>query len=72
MESKFNKLKPHQNILYTTFDYDSIMIYSNDAFSKDGKSNTIEAKNGQKLLPAFDMNSLSKSDIVRVKKMYKC
>ncbi|GIY10626.1 astacin-like metalloprotease toxin 1 [Caerostris darwini] len=72
MEFNFAKLNPNQNILYTTFDYGSIMIYGNDAFSKDGKSTTMEAKNGQKLLNPFDKQGLTKSDIERVKKMYKC
>nr|P84748.1 RecName: Full=Astacin-like peptidase p16 [Argiope aurantia] len=36
MEFNFAKLAPSQNILYTTFDYGSIMIYGNDAFSRDG------------------------------------
>ncbi|GIY20493.1 astacin-like metalloprotease toxin 1 [Caerostris darwini] len=71
-EGNFVKLEPHQNILYTEFDYDSIMIYGNKAFSKDGQSNTIEAKNGQELLPSFQKKSLTESDIVSVKKMYKC
>ncbi|GIY20489.1 hypothetical protein CDAR_311 [Caerostris darwini] len=68
----FDKLEPHLNIVYTEFDYDSIMIYGNKAFSKDNKSNTIEAKNGQKLLPSFQKKSISKLDIVSLKKMYKC
>ncbi|KFM66189.1 Astacin-like metalloprotease toxin, partial [Stegodyphus mimosarum] len=46
MEHNFDKLKPNQNILYTPFDYDSIMIYGNHAFSKDGTSVTMRAKNG--------------------------
>ncbi|KAF8794421.1 Astacin-like metalloprotease toxin 1 [Argiope bruennichi] len=49
MESNFAKLSPNQNILYTTFDYNSIMIYGNTAFSHNGYW-TMEAKNGQRLL----------------------
>ncbi|GIY22743.1 astacin-like metalloprotease toxin 1 [Caerostris darwini] len=71
-EQNFVKLNPNQNILYTAFDYDSIMIYGNKAFSKDGKSTTVKAKNGQKLLEAFQKKSLTESDIKKVKKMYKC
>ncbi|KAF8794422.1 astacin-like metalloprotease toxin 5 [Argiope bruennichi] len=71
MEFNFAKLAPTQNLLLTPFDYDSIMIYGNDAFSKDG-SNTMVAKNGQKLYNPYDKQSLTKSDAERVKKMYNC
>ncbi|GFY69513.1 astacin-like metalloprotease toxin 1 [Trichonephila inaurata madagascariensis] len=70
-EYNFDKLAPTQNILYTPFDYDSIMIYGNDAFSKN-KQDTMVAKNGRKLLNPFDKNSMTKSDIDRVNKMYHC
>ncbi|CAL1288279.1 unnamed protein product [Larinioides sclopetarius] len=71
MEFNFAKLAPSQNLLLTAFDYGSIMIYGNDAFSKDG-SPTMVAKNGQKLLNPFDKQSLTSSDAERVKKMYNC
>ncbi|CAL1288284.1 unnamed protein product [Larinioides sclopetarius] len=71
MEFNFAKLSPSQNVLYTTFDYGSIMIYGNDAFSKDG-SHTMVAKNGQKLLNPFDKLVMTQSDVTRVKKMYRC
>ncbi|XP_054715103.1 astacin-like metalloprotease toxin 5 [Uloborus diversus] len=72
MEGNFAKLAASQNILYTTFDYNSIMIYGNKSFSKDGRSDTMVAKNGQKLLDPFNKQGMTKSDIERVKKMYKC
>ncbi|KAF8794419.1 Astacin-like metalloprotease toxin 1 [Argiope bruennichi] len=71
MEFNFAKLAPSQNILYTTFDYGSIMIYGNDAFSKDG-SPTMVAKNGQRLLNPFDKQVMTQSDVTRVRKMYNC
>ncbi|XP_055930027.1 astacin-like metalloprotease toxin 5 [Argiope bruennichi] len=71
MESNFAKLAPHQNILFTSFDYNSIMIYGNKAFSRNGMA-TMEAKTGQKLSDPYDKNSMSRSDIERVKKMYGC
>ncbi|GFY69514.1 astacin-like metalloprotease toxin 1 [Trichonephila inaurata madagascariensis] len=70
-EYNFDKLAPTQNILFTPFDYDSIMIYGNDAFSKN-KRDTMVAKNGRKLLNPFDKNSMTKLDIERVNKMYNC
>ncbi|GFT68123.1 zinc metalloproteinase nas-15 [Nephila pilipes] len=70
-EFNFNKLSPSQNILYTLFDYGSIMIYGNDAFSKNGQD-TMVAKNGQKLYNPFDKSSMTKLDIERFNKMYNC
>ncbi|XP_071037797.1 astacin-like metalloprotease toxin 5 [Parasteatoda tepidariorum] len=67
----FRKLNPESNILYNSFDYDSIMIYGNKAFSKNGKD-TMVAKNGQKLVHPAKKPGLSKNDIERANKMYKC
>ena len=55
-----------------TFDYNSVMLYGNTAFSKDGRSNTMVAKTGQRLYETYDKPGLSKSDIKRVRKMYWC
>ncbi|KAG8185516.1 hypothetical protein JTE90_019770 [Oedothorax gibbosus] len=71
MEHNFNKLSPSQNILYTTFDYNSIMIYANDAFSKNGQP-TMVARNGQRLTNAYAKSGMTNSDVYRVKKMYNC
>ncbi|XP_035213661.1 astacin-like metalloprotease toxin 5 [Stegodyphus dumicola] len=72
MESNFVKLSYAQNLLLTPFDYDSVMIYGNKAFSKDGRSDTMVAKNGQRLLDPYYKQGMTKSDITRVKKMYNC
>lgn len=72
MESNFVKLSENQNLLLTPFDYDSIMIYGNTAFSKDGMALTMKAKNGQKLLDPYNKNGMTDSDIKRVNTMYKC
>lgn len=70
--ANFRKLRGDENLLLTPFDYDSIMIYGNYAFSKDGFSKTMEAKNGQALLDPFAKSRLTESDIQRVRKLYKC
>ncbi len=73
MESQFALLKPSENLLLTPFDHDSIMLYGNFAFSKEfGKSKTMEAKNGKKLLDPYDKNGLTRSDIARVNEMDGC
>ncbi|XP_015916703.2 astacin-like metalloprotease toxin 5 [Parasteatoda tepidariorum] len=70
-KKNFIKLNPEENILYNDFDYDSIMIYGNKALSKNGKD-TMVAKNGRTLVDPFNKNEMTKSDIERFKKMYKC
>lgn len=72
MDTQFFLLKPHENLLLDSFDYNSIMLYGNTAFSKDGRSPTMVAKNGQRLLETYDKPGLSRSDIIRINKMYKC
>ncbi|XP_015920499.1 astacin-like metalloprotease toxin 5 [Parasteatoda tepidariorum] len=70
-QKNFRKLSPQGNILYNTFDYDSIMIYDSKAFSMNGKD-TMVARNGQRLFHAFKKPGMTKSDIERVNKLYKC
>ncbi|XP_054711312.1 astacin-like metalloprotease toxin 1 [Uloborus diversus] len=72
LEDQFTKLQRHQNQLLDTFDYNSVMLYGNTAFSKDGKSNTMVARTGVKLYETYDKPGLSDSDVKRVRKMYWC
>ena len=72
MESQFALLKPHENLLLDTFDTNSIMLYGNTAFSKDRVSKTMVARSGVPLKETYDKPGLSASDIIRVKKMYRC
>ncbi|GBM78201.1 Astacin-like metalloprotease toxin 1 [Araneus ventricosus] len=72
MESNFVKLAPNQNWLITPFDYESIMIYGNHAFSKDGTSITMKAKNGKQLFEPYKKIGMTASDIKRVNTMYEC
>ncbi|XP_021002970.2 astacin-like metalloprotease toxin 5 [Parasteatoda tepidariorum] len=71
MRFNFNKLSPHQNVLYNTFDYNSIMIYGNKSFSTNGKD-TMVARNGQKLSDPYNKQGMTRNDIERVNKMYNC
>ncbi|GFY62002.1 astacin-like metalloprotease toxin 1 [Trichonephila inaurata madagascariensis] len=41
---QFIKLKPHENRLINKFDYDSIMLYGEKTFSRDGRSKTMKSK----------------------------
>ncbi|XP_042905001.1 astacin-like metalloprotease toxin 5 [Parasteatoda tepidariorum] len=71
MKGNFFKLKPHENILYNTFDYDSIMIYGSKSFSMNGRD-TMVARNGHKLVDAFYKSKMTSSDEYRMRKMYNC
>nr|XP_042902508.1 astacin-like metalloprotease toxin 5 [Parasteatoda tepidariorum] len=72
MAPQFTKLDAHQNIIYNKFDHDSIMMYGNFAWSKDGKQKTMISMNGKKLLEIKDKKGLTASDIQRINKMYNC
>ncbi|UYV76934.1 hypothetical protein LAZ67_14002480 [Cordylochernes scorpioides] len=73
MAGQFKILAAHDNTLYNKFDYESIMIYGEYAFSKDGKSKTMEDKNKiHKLSEPYTKQSMTVSDIERVNKLYDC
>ncbi|XP_035227332.1 astacin-like metalloprotease toxin 4 [Stegodyphus dumicola] len=72
-KDQFYKLSPSENRLLDTFDYDSIMLYGERTFSKDGWTKTMTAKErGRKLVDVYDKKGLSNSDIRRIKKLYEC
>ncbi|XP_023230424.1 astacin-like metalloprotease toxin 1 [Centruroides sculpturatus] len=71
-EVNFERLSPDKITIYNDFDYESIMLYGNYVFSKDGKSMTIEAKSGVELLHPYIKGGLSPSDVYRIKKLYEC
>ncbi|GFS43212.1 astacin-like metalloprotease toxin 1 [Trichonephila inaurata madagascariensis] len=73
MEPQFFKLKPEQNQLLTPFDYDSIMLYGSYTFSKDRRNlKTMVGKNDMYLKDVIRKYFMSKSDILRIKKLYNC
>ncbi|KAL1453415.1 hypothetical protein WDU94_007555 [Cyamophila willieti] len=69
----FRKMRADQvNLLDEKFDYKSVMMYDEYAFSKDGKSPTIQSRSGEVIGPLWMKNSLSESDIRRIHKLYQC
>ncbi|XP_035227709.1 astacin-like metalloprotease toxin 5 [Stegodyphus dumicola] len=66
----FRLLKPHENRLLTPFDYDSVMLYGETAFSIDGIKKSMEAKDGRHL-PNWK-SGMSASDEKRLKMLYNC
>ncbi|NP_001301048.1 Astacin-like metalloprotease toxin 1-like precursor [Limulus polyphemus] len=72
MEIWFKKMSVFENRLLDTFDYDSIMLYGETSFSKDGRSRVMTAKDGTFLKEPYNKPGLSKSDILRINKLYEC
>ncbi|KFM81528.1 Zinc metalloproteinase nas-39, partial [Stegodyphus mimosarum] len=68
----FRKLLPQQNRLLTPFDYNSIMLYGETAFSKDGVLKTIVAKDGRFLPANAYKKEMSESDAQRIRLLYEC
>jgi hypothetical protein len=56
------------------FDYDSIMIYGNYAFSISDFEDkpTLIAKNNQPLLEAYEKKALTKYDVQNIRVLYEC
>lgn len=73
MMDQFKKLKPIQNIIFNEFDYDSIMLYGEYVFSKNhfDKKTMVAKKEGVRLKDVKE-KTISKSDIYRIRKLYKC
>nr|CDJ26722.1 astacin-like metallopeptidase 7 protein [Tityus serrulatus] len=73
-ENQFKKLLPEEIVLLNKFDYNSIMLYGDTTFSKNGYSKTMIAKKKgiNRLLRVADKSGLSKSDIERINKLYNC
>ncbi|KAF8763206.1 Astacin-like metalloprotease toxin 1 [Argiope bruennichi] len=73
MESEFVKLPLKLHQMLTDFDYDSVMLYGEYAFSKEyGKLKTMSPKKSDKPLKEVGWKHLSKADITRIKKLYNC
>ncbi|XP_053205153.1 astacin-like metalloprotease toxin 1 isoform X2 [Panonychus citri] len=72
-EFAFIKLNPHENRLYTTYDYESIMHYDGAAFSKSANLLTMVPKQeGVNLVHACYKPFLSVKDVEKLNQLYKC
>ncbi|KAM4744339.1 high choriolytic enzyme 1-like [Anableps anableps] len=69
-EKKFAFEKVQTNNLGTPYDFNSVMEYRNDAFSKNGKP-TIVAKSNPNL-KFGNAKEMSANDIIRINKLYEC
>ncbi|XP_054922326.1 astacin-like metalloprotease toxin 5 [Dermacentor andersoni] len=69
---QFQKLDPEDALLLTPFDYDSVMLYGSDSFTRDPNRPSMLAKDGSRLKEVYDKNGPSSSDFRRISKLYKC
>ncbi|KAG8187059.1 hypothetical protein JTE90_016157 [Oedothorax gibbosus] len=70
---QFDKLKPSENRLINKFDFDSIMLYGERTFSKDGWGRSMKAKKkGIKIKDVMAKGKLSDSDVYRINTLYEC
>ncbi|GFY62003.1 astacin-like metalloprotease toxin 1 [Trichonephila inaurata madagascariensis] len=68
----FKKLRPEQNRLLSSFDYDSIMLYGEKSFAKSWSVKSMTAKDGRFLDEAYNKPGMSPGDIARLNKLYNC
>ncbi|KAF8789008.1 Astacin-like peptidase p16 [Argiope bruennichi] len=70
-EGNFNKIKPSEELRYTTYDYNSIMQYGEYAFSRAPKIlKTMVAKDGTPLKEPYEKPGLTAKDMDVINKMY--
>ncbi len=69
---QFDKIHPSRNWLINGFDPNSIMMYGELEFSRDGYLRTMEHKGGQKLIQTYQKNGLTYSDVQRINTLYGC
>ncbi|GBO08509.1 Astacin [Araneus ventricosus] len=69
----FERTNPNNELIFTRYDYNSIMHYGNYAFSiRRNVLLTMKAKNGQRLYEPFEKPGFDESDIYAIKKFYQC
>ncbi|KAG8186673.1 hypothetical protein JTE90_014749 [Oedothorax gibbosus] len=72
-EHNFDSTNPNNELIYTQYDYNSIMHYGNYAFSRQPNTlPTMVAKNGQRLVEPYDKAGFTNSDLVTIRKLYQC
>lgn len=68
----FKKLRPEQNRLLSTFDFNSIMLYGSNSFVKTWGQFSMTSKDGKQLPEVYDKKAMSASDAHRIRVLYTC
>ena len=69
MQYNFEKYKTTEVESSEPYDYESIMHYPKNAFSKNGRDTIVQLKRGSQI---GDKNELSQIDISEIRKLYNC
>ncbi|XP_050026905.1 high choriolytic enzyme 1-like [Dermacentor andersoni] len=68
----FKKIAPRHIRLLTAFDFDSVMLYGSDSFSRGNGLPSMLAKNGDRLIAVYKKDGLSSQDVIRINTLYNC
>ncbi|GFU40026.1 metalloendopeptidase, partial [Nephila pilipes] len=69
----FVRTDPSLELIFTPYDYNSIMHYGNNAFSKQpNQFPTMVAKNGQRLYEPYEKPGFDQFDVYMIRKLYQC
>ncbi|XP_037513730.1 astacin-like metalloprotease toxin 4 [Rhipicephalus sanguineus] len=71
-EFEFRTIQPRRILLMTAFDYNSVMLYGSDSFSRRPGLPTILKKDGSRLPDVYAKPGLSEIDITRINILYNC
>ena len=70
---EFKQNDPKNERIFTAFDYNSVMLYGMRAFSKDGKSVTMEPRlPGFYMIEVHEKPGLTQLDAETIKRLYNC
>ncbi|GFV29683.1 astacin-like metalloprotease toxin 1 [Trichonephila clavipes] len=68
----FKKLRPEENRLLSSFDFNSIMLYGSNSFVKTWGQFSMTSKDGKQLPEVYDKKAMSASDAHRIRSLYNC
>jgi len=57
---------------WNSFDFNSVMLYGEKAFSKNGEATMLDKTGAHELTEPYDKDGMSDYDVMQVKKFYEC
>lgn len=72
MYDQFQKIPQSQYRPATNFDYGSIMIYGQTAFSKNGQNTMVPRDSRARIIESHFKSHLAQSDIININSLYGC
>jgi hypothetical protein len=68
----FSKMQPQENSLFVPFDFDSVMLYPPNGFSKNGKETMSSKIPGKRVKMPQEKPVLSEGDTFSIDRLYNC